>query len=296
EPDIPALSVHEGKIEKNSYSVPFKQLNDGGSPIAYYVVRYQMQGSNKSVGLRIGTLNVGTVTGKGRELADMMERRKVDILCVQETRWKGSKARSIGAGFKLFYYGVDSKRNGVGVVLKEEFGNVECGKEVKKPMNGLDKPGGSIPKLQPQNKMGNGVQPEVTCDKAPLTKFESEEHREAGGGSEKHGEASRGGVLGGEEQRQDQWGEARNKGEASGGSEDQAKASEGSEKQKRDKWGKHGTRRQGQRVPRNVHNRAEVPSDVHSRAAEPSDIHHRAAGPSDVHCRAAAPSDIPRRA
>ncbi|KAK3559074.1 hypothetical protein QTP86_002986 [Hemibagrus guttatus] len=51
----------------------------------------------------------------------MMERRKVDILCVQETRWKGSKARSIGAGFKLFYYGVDGKRNGVGVVLKEEF-------------------------------------------------------------------------------------------------------------------------------------------------------------------------------
>ncbi|KAK3544873.1 hypothetical protein QTP86_027547 [Hemibagrus guttatus] len=50
-----------------------------------------------------------------------MERRKVDILCVQETRWKGSKARSIRAGFKLFYYGVDSKRNGVGVVLKEEF-------------------------------------------------------------------------------------------------------------------------------------------------------------------------------
>ncbi|KAK3553808.1 hypothetical protein QTP70_012224 [Hemibagrus guttatus] len=60
-------------------------------------------------------------SGKGRELADMMERRKVDILCVQETRWKGSKARSIGAGFKLFYYGVDSKRNGLGVVLKEEF-------------------------------------------------------------------------------------------------------------------------------------------------------------------------------
>ncbi|KAK3570815.1 hypothetical protein QTP86_027625, partial [Hemibagrus guttatus] len=58
---------------------------------------------------------------KGRELADMMERRKVDILCVQETRWNGSKARSIEAGFKLFYYGVGSKRNGVGVVLKEEF-------------------------------------------------------------------------------------------------------------------------------------------------------------------------------
>ncbi|KAK3544338.1 hypothetical protein QTP86_009110 [Hemibagrus guttatus] len=85
------------------------------------VRRQREKRKGKSVGLRIGTLNVGTMTGKGRELADMMERRKVDILCVQETRWKGSKARSTGAGFKLFYYGVDSKRNGVGVVLKEEF-------------------------------------------------------------------------------------------------------------------------------------------------------------------------------
>ncbi|KAK3554542.1 hypothetical protein QTP70_025394 [Hemibagrus guttatus] len=85
------------------------------------VRRQREKRKGKSVGLRIGMLNVGTMTGKGRELADMMERRKVDILCVQETRWKGSKARSIGAGFKLFYYGVDSKRNGVGVVLKEEF-------------------------------------------------------------------------------------------------------------------------------------------------------------------------------
>ncbi|KAK3570234.1 hypothetical protein QTP86_017146 [Hemibagrus guttatus] len=42
-------------------------------------------------------------------------------LAPEETRWKGSKAHSIGAGFKLFYYGVDSKRNGVGVVLKEKF-------------------------------------------------------------------------------------------------------------------------------------------------------------------------------
>ncbi|KAI5089279.1 hypothetical protein C0J45_20687 [Silurus meridionalis] len=39
----------------------------------------------------------------------------------QETKWKGSKARNIGGGFKLFYHGVDGKRNGVGVILKEEF-------------------------------------------------------------------------------------------------------------------------------------------------------------------------------
>lgn len=40
-------------------------------------------------------------------------------MCVQETRWKGSKAKSIGGGFKLVYHDVDRKRIGVGVILKE---------------------------------------------------------------------------------------------------------------------------------------------------------------------------------
>ena len=48
--------------------------------------------------IRVGTLNIGTMTGRGRELADMMERRNVNIFCLQETMWKGSKARNIGGG------------------------------------------------------------------------------------------------------------------------------------------------------------------------------------------------------
>ena len=50
----------------------------------------------KKIKLKVATLNVGTMTGKGREVADLVERRGVDILCVQETRWKGKKARCIG--------------------------------------------------------------------------------------------------------------------------------------------------------------------------------------------------------
>ena len=46
--------------------------------------------------IKVGTLNIGTMNGKGRALADMMERRNVDILCLQETKWKGSKAMNIG--------------------------------------------------------------------------------------------------------------------------------------------------------------------------------------------------------
>ena len=76
---------------------------------------------SKLVDVKFATLNVGTMTGRGRELADMMERRRVDVLCVQETKWKGSKAKSIGGGFKLFYHGLDSRRNGVGVIVKESY-------------------------------------------------------------------------------------------------------------------------------------------------------------------------------
>ena len=60
------------------------------------------------------------MTRKGRELADIMQRRKVDVLCVQETRWKGNKARDIGSGCKLYYYGEDGRRNGVGIILRKD--------------------------------------------------------------------------------------------------------------------------------------------------------------------------------
>lgn len=82
-------------------------LVDGGGR---QVGRWREKRKFKRVELRVRTLNVETVRGKARELLEMMQRRKVDILCVQETRWKGSKARSLGEGFKLFYHGVDRKR------------------------------------------------------------------------------------------------------------------------------------------------------------------------------------------
>ncbi|KAK3534074.1 hypothetical protein QTP86_001175 [Hemibagrus guttatus] len=110
------------------------------------------------------------MTGKGRELADMMERRKVDILCVQEARCKGNKARTIGAGFKLLYYGVDSKRNGVGVVLKEELvRNVLEVKRVSDRVMSL--------KLEIEGVMLNvvsGYAPQVGCELEEKERFWSE--------------------------------------------------------------------------------------------------------------------------
>jgi exonuclease III len=42
----------------------------------------------------------------------------VNILCVQETKWKGQKAKEVeDTGFKLWSTGNMSTKNGVGIVL-----------------------------------------------------------------------------------------------------------------------------------------------------------------------------------
>jgi hypothetical protein len=54
--------------------------------------------------IRLGSWNVGSLTGKLRELIDTMIRRRVNILCVQKTKWTGQKANEVeNTGFKLWY-------------------------------------------------------------------------------------------------------------------------------------------------------------------------------------------------
>ena len=45
----------------------------------------------------------GTMTSKGRELTDTMQKRRIEALCVQEKRWKSSSVREMGEGHKLYY-------------------------------------------------------------------------------------------------------------------------------------------------------------------------------------------------
>ncbi|XP_068245355.1 craniofacial development protein 2-like [Palaemon carinicauda] len=61
------------------------------------------------------------MTGKGRELVDFMERRKIGVLCEQEIRWKGNRARELAKGGKFYYSGANMKgRNGVGIVVSKD--------------------------------------------------------------------------------------------------------------------------------------------------------------------------------
>ena len=74
----------------------------------------------KQVVVRVGTWNVGSMTSKGRELADVFKRRKINIMCVQETKWGGNSTRELGDGYKICYVGETNTRNGVGAILGEK--------------------------------------------------------------------------------------------------------------------------------------------------------------------------------
>ncbi|KAL6729362.1 hypothetical protein Aduo_000423 [Ancylostoma duodenale] len=65
------------------------------------------------------TLNVGTLAGRSCELAAALQRRRIDLCAVQETRWSGSKSNDIRCGFKIVYTGSPGTRNGVVIVTLE---------------------------------------------------------------------------------------------------------------------------------------------------------------------------------
>ena len=68
--------------------------------------------------MRFSTWNIGTLRGKTWEVIGVMRDRKINILCLQETKWVGEKAKDID-DYKLWYTGKVNHRNGVGITVDE---------------------------------------------------------------------------------------------------------------------------------------------------------------------------------
>ena len=69
------------------------------------------------------TVNVGTVVGRGGELVEMMARRRVDICCLQEVRYRGKGCRVFKHGedhFKFWWSGNPNGVGGVGIMLRRD--------------------------------------------------------------------------------------------------------------------------------------------------------------------------------
>ncbi|KAG5605655.1 hypothetical protein H5410_027147 [Solanum commersonii] len=95
--------VHDGGIESYLRLRPRKRENSGK----------RVTGSHK---LRVGSWNIGSLTGKSIELVKILKKRKINIACVQETRWVGAKAWGVN-GFKLWYSEGSRDRYRVGILV-----------------------------------------------------------------------------------------------------------------------------------------------------------------------------------
>ena len=67
----------------------------------------------------MGTWNIGILEAKSLVLATELIKYKIHVACVQETRWKGKKARGV-KGYKLWYAGLDGRRSGVRILVSND--------------------------------------------------------------------------------------------------------------------------------------------------------------------------------
>ena len=74
--------------------------------------------------IRVGSWNVGSMTWRSSEVVEVLERRRVDVCCAQETRWKGGSNRIVkgkSGVYKFLWHGCPAGIYGVGVMVSEKF-------------------------------------------------------------------------------------------------------------------------------------------------------------------------------
>ena len=76
-----------------------------GKPCAVYDDPYRGDELRDGWAFRVGTWNVDSLTGRLGELVEALAERRMDVLCVQETRWRSDYRLfgAIGKRYKLFF-------------------------------------------------------------------------------------------------------------------------------------------------------------------------------------------------
>jgi exonuclease III len=72
----------------------------------------------------LGSWNVGFLIGNLRELVDTAIRRRMNILCVHETKWTDQKTKEVeNTDFKLWYTEKERNRNGLSILIDKSLNN-----------------------------------------------------------------------------------------------------------------------------------------------------------------------------
>ena len=73
-------------------------------------------------GVRVGTWNLGSLSGNEGDVCEELRKRMIDVCCLQKVRWRGQGARMLGMKriYKLCWSGKGDGVGSVGVMVKEE--------------------------------------------------------------------------------------------------------------------------------------------------------------------------------
>ena len=80
---------------------------DGSAPDVVHRKLFRRRGERRF--FRFGTWNIGSMTGKGGELASRLKKRGVGMCFLQETKWKGEDKKWFG-DYRFYYKGQDRKK------------------------------------------------------------------------------------------------------------------------------------------------------------------------------------------
>ena len=92
------LNYGQQPTRRLPWAVPAYDKKKGTNPqpkMRRHVLSYEgPHGPDMNSKLRFGSWNVGSMVGRSMEIVDELRKRKVDVCCVQETRWSGGSAKS----------------------------------------------------------------------------------------------------------------------------------------------------------------------------------------------------------
>ncbi|XP_074539291.1 neural cell adhesion molecule 1 [Halichoeres trimaculatus] len=207
EPDRPVLFIDVMKVEGNSFSVPLKQNDDGGTPVQHFNVRYkqdkdgaewkekQLPSNSNSISLQDLSysskyeLEVTAVNANGSSIPTLFNFTIAPQPANSRSMTKGSVVAIVMVIFLVLFLIVDASCcyiNRCGLLMSiavklfgqkvsgprmMEDGDGNANGEVK--LKGISTPKGTLQNTGVQTTAKDGgLLTEITCDKAPLTKYE----------------------------------------------------------------------------------------------------------------------------
>ena len=106
----PPAMVKDNSREGGQTAIGLDPINQGVQSDVLQRGRAAMaRQKSKSQDVRTATWNVSRMVSRSGEVVAALHRRKIDLCCAQEARWKGESARMLGANgrrYKFFWQGL----------------------------------------------------------------------------------------------------------------------------------------------------------------------------------------------